>query len=99
MSDKQVYQRLVGINTKIPIIYHDNPATEYQKEQLIKGSKAIANKSIKVISRSQTISSIRKRIIEENSWNIAYEVNIHTSEVSSTYSITSDTLQCSKVQS
>lgn len=66
MSDKQVYQRLVGINTKIPIIYHDNPATEYQKEQLIKGSKAIANKSIKVISRSQTISSIRKRIIEES---------------------------------
>ena len=33
MSDKQVYQRLVGINTKIPIIYHDNPATDYQKEQ------------------------------------------------------------------
>ncbi len=66
MSDKQVYQRLVGINTKIPIIYHDNPATEYQKEQLIKGSKAIANKNIKVISRSQTISSIRKRIIEES---------------------------------
>ena len=66
MSDKQVYQRLVGINTKIPIIYHDNPVTEYQKEQLIKGSKAIANKSIKVISRSQTISSIRKRIIEES---------------------------------
>lgn len=66
MSDKQVYQRLVGINTKIPIIYHDNPATEYQKEQLIKGSKAIANKSIKVISRSQTIFSIRKRIIEES---------------------------------
>ena len=66
MSDKQVYQRLVGINTKIPIIYHDNPATDYQKEQLIKGSKAIANKNIKVISRSQTISSIRKRIIEES---------------------------------
>ena len=66
MSDKQVYQRLVGINTKIPIIYHDNPATDYQKEQLVKGSKAIANKNIKVISRSQTISSIRKRIIEES---------------------------------
>ena len=66
MSDKQVYQRLVGINTKIPIVYHDNPATDYQKEQLIKGSKAIANKNIKVVSRSQTISSIRKRIIEES---------------------------------
>lgn len=66
MSDKQVYQRLVGINTKIPIIYHDNPVTEYQKEQLIKGSQAIANKNIKVISRSQNISSIRKRIIEES---------------------------------
>ena len=66
MSDKQVYQRLVGINTKIPIIYHDSPATDYQKEQLIKGSKSIANKNIKVISRSQTISSIRKRIIEES---------------------------------
>lgn len=66
MSDKQVYQRLVGINTKIPISYHGNPATEYQREQLIKGSKAIANKNIKVISRSQTISSIRKRIIEES---------------------------------
>ncbi len=66
MSDKQVYQRLVGINTKIPIIYHDNPATDYQKEQLVKGSKAIASKNIKVISKSQTISSIRKRIIEES---------------------------------
>lgn len=66
MSDKQVYQRLVGINTKIPISYHGNPATEYQREQLIKGSKATANKNIKVISRSQTISSIRKRIIEES---------------------------------
>ena len=66
MSDKQVYQRLVGINTKIPISYQVNPATDYQKEQLIKGSKAIANKNIKVISRSQTISSIRKRIIEES---------------------------------
>lgn len=66
MSDKQVYQRLVGINTKIPIVYHDNPVTEYQKEQLINGSRAIANKKIKVISRSQTISSIRKRIIEES---------------------------------
>ena len=66
MSDKQVYQRLVAINTKIPIGYFDKPATDYQKKLLEDGSKKIANKNIKVISRSQTISTIRKRIIEES---------------------------------
>lgn len=66
MADKQIYQRLVGINTKIPIEYHDNPATDYQKEMLLEGATEIASKNIKVISRSQTIASIRKRIIEES---------------------------------
>ena len=66
MADKQIYQRLVGINTKIPIEYHDNPATDYQKEMLLEGATEIASKNIKIISRSQTIASIRKRIIEES---------------------------------
>lgn len=66
MADKQIYQRLVGINTRIPIEYHDNPATDYQKEMLLAGATEIASKNIKVISRSQTIASIRKRIIEES---------------------------------
>ncbi len=66
MSEKQVYQRLVAINTQIPMIYHDKPATEHQKTKIIEGCRNVANKQIKVISAGQTIESIRRKIINES---------------------------------
>ena len=44
MSEQQVYQRLVGINTKIPIRYLNNPETDYQKSKIKEGCRNLANK-------------------------------------------------------
>lgn len=65
MADKQTYQRLVSINTKIPMKYHTNPATEYQLNLIKEGCKNISNKKIKIYRQSQTISTIRKKIVRE----------------------------------
>ncbi len=66
MSEKQVYQRLVSINTNVPINDLTNPKTEYQKNIIQDGCKNISNKKIKVINSSQTINSIRRQIINES---------------------------------
>ena len=66
MSEKQVYQRLAGINTKIKMQYQTDLQTEYQKEKLKEGCINISKKKIKVISSSQTINSIRRKIINES---------------------------------
>lgn len=66
MSEKQVYQRLVAINTGIPMKYHDKPETDYQKEKILEGCKNIAEKKIKIISSGQTIATIRRKIINES---------------------------------
>lgn len=67
MTEQQVYRRLVAINSNIPISYHENPATEHQKQQLIASCKNISNKKIKVITGGQTIRTIKSRIIKESS--------------------------------
>lgn len=66
MSETQIYRRLVGITTKIPIKFHDSAISEYQQAALIEGVKKIANKKISVYTGSQTISSIRNRIIKSS---------------------------------
>lgn len=66
MSETQIYRRLVGINSKIPIKYHDNVVSEHQQKVLINGAKEIANKKITVFTGSQTINSIRNKIIKSS---------------------------------
>lgn len=66
MSEKQVYQRLVAINTGIPMIYHDNPATNYQLECIKKGCLNISNKKIKVFNQVPTVANIRQKIMAES---------------------------------
>jgi len=65
MNVKQVYQRLIAINTHIPMKYHDNPETEYQNNLIIEGCQNLANKKIKIVNSSQSIASIRRKIINE----------------------------------
>lgn len=65
MAEKQVYQRLVAINTGIPMKYHCEPETTYQEEKIKEGCNNISKKRIKVINQGQTIASIRRKIIAE----------------------------------
>lgn len=65
MSEKQVYQRLVAINSGIPMKYLNNPATTYQEECIKESCKKISNKKIKIYSQGQSISTIRRKIISE----------------------------------
>ena len=66
IAEKQIYQRLLAINTNIPMSYHDNPATTFQQEVLMEGCKKLSKKKIKIYSQGQNIESIRRRIIHES---------------------------------
>ncbi len=66
MGENQVYQRLVSINTNVPISDLTAPKTNYQLNTIKKGCKNISDKRFKVINNSQTINSIRRKIINES---------------------------------
>ncbi len=66
MTAKQVYRRLVAINSSVPMSFHNKPETVYQKEKILNGCKNIARKKIKVITGNQTLRTIRNRIIKES---------------------------------
>lgn len=66
MAEKQVYQRLVAINTEIAMKYHDNPETPYQAKAIMVGCENIAKKKIKVINQVPTVANIRRQIINES---------------------------------
>ena len=66
MAEKQIYQRLVAINTNIPMSCHTNPETTYQENKIKEGCKRLASKKIKIITQGQTIESIRRKIINKS---------------------------------
>lgn len=66
IAEKQLYQRLVSINSKIDMKYLDNPATEYQESIIKKSCEKIASKKIKVFSQGQTVATIRRKIMNES---------------------------------
>ena len=66
IAEKQLYQRLVSINSKIPMSYMDNIETKYQKECILESCNKIAEKKIKVFNQAQTVSNIRRIIINES---------------------------------
>lgn len=66
MSEKQVYQRLVGINTNIDMKYYDTPQTEHQLNKIKEGCKNIAKKKIICYTGSQTTKSIKQKIIKNS---------------------------------
>lgn len=66
IAEKQLYQRLVSINSKIPMAQMDNIQTDYQKNHILDSCKRISDKKIKVFNQAQTVSNIRRIIINES---------------------------------
>lgn len=66
MSDVQVYRRLIGIMSNIPIADQSNPKTKYQLDAVCKYAKELATRSINVISGPQTVRTIKNKIVNES---------------------------------
>lgn len=66
MSEKQVYQRLVGINTNIDMEYYEKPQTEYQLGKIKEGCARIGSKKIICYTGTQTSKSIKQKIIRHS---------------------------------
>lgn len=66
IGEKQLYQRLVSINSKIAMKYLDNPETDYQRQFIVAACNKISHKKIKVYSHGQSVASIRRQIIKES---------------------------------
>lgn len=66
MAEKQVYQRLVAINTGIAMKYHDKPETEHQMKAIMTGCENISKKKIKILNEVPTVANIRRQIISES---------------------------------
>lgn len=66
IAEKQLYQRLVSINSKIPMSQMDDIKTEHQKNAIFESCQRISEKKIKVFNQAQTVSNIRRIIINES---------------------------------
>lgn len=65
MSESAVYRRLISIISSVPMNTLYNPQTDYQKEVIKKSIEDLSKRKLKILTGSQTIQSIRRRIIEE----------------------------------
>ncbi len=66
IAEKQLYQRLVSINSGISMKYLENPVTDFQSSKIKESCQTIANKKIKVFNQAQTIAHLRRIIINES---------------------------------
>lgn len=66
IAEKQLYQRLVSINSGISMKYLENPVTDFQSSKIKESCQTIANKKIKIFNQAQTIAHLRRIIINES---------------------------------
>lgn len=66
MSQKQIYSRLLSIESHIDMKYLDNPQTKFQAQKVREFSDKVASKKLEVIYANQTLSSIKTKIIKES---------------------------------
>lgn len=66
ISEKQLYQRLVSINSGIEMKYLDNPQTTYQENKIKEACERLASKQLKIYSQGQTVATIRRKIMNES---------------------------------
>lgn len=66
MVEEELYHRLIGINTSIPIneIQSYNTITGNKKDLITNCARVIAGRNIEVISESQTLNRIKSKIIK-----------------------------------
>lgn len=69
MSEQQIYRRLISITSKIDLKYVENPSTKYQKNEILEICNNFSKKKIKVITASQSLKSLRTKIIKESKKN------------------------------
>lgn len=65
MTKAEVYERMIGIESNIPIEDIRNPKSEYQNEKIIETANKIYNLKYEIINGSKNISAIRAKVIKE----------------------------------
>ena len=65
MTEVEVYERLVGIESAIPISDIRTPQTQFQDAKIIESIDKICSLNYQIINRSQNIKSIKSKIIKE----------------------------------
>jgi len=64
MTEKEVYQRLIGINSGVPIESFKTPSP-HQEELMKESAKEVYSKNIRIINGSKSIRALRNIIIKE----------------------------------
>lgn len=65
MTEEEVYERMLGIESNIPIADINKPQTEYQDSKIMEYANKIYNYKYEVINGSKTVQAIRNKIIKE----------------------------------
>ena len=65
MSESSVYKRLISIMTTIPMDSLSTPKSDRQQRVIDYACEQLSKRKLKIISRGQTIQSIRREIINE----------------------------------
>lgn len=66
MTEQQIYKRLIGINSYVPVKDLDSMTEEYLKTKTKESCQKLSSKKIKIITGGQTIRTIRSQIIRES---------------------------------
>lgn len=65
MTEEEVYERMLGIESNIPISDINKPQTEYQDQKIMEMANKIYNYKYEVINGSKTVQSMKNKIIKE----------------------------------
>lgn len=66
MSEQQIYRRLMSIHSNIDLKYIEKPAGDFQKEKILEYCNKFSKKKIKVITGSQSLRSLKAKMIKES---------------------------------
>lgn len=65
MTEEEVYERMLGIESDIPIAYINKPETEYQNKNIVETANKIYTYKYEVINGSKTVQAIKNKIVKE----------------------------------
>lgn len=65
MTEEEVYERMISIESNITIADVNKPQTEYQNNKIIETANKIYNYKYEVINGSKTVQSMKNKIIRE----------------------------------
>jgi replicative DNA helicase len=65
MTETEVYERMLAIESNIPLLNISTPETEYQEKQIKETANKIYTYNYEVINGSKTVNAIKNKIIRE----------------------------------